>query len=214
MMQVNPLLDIHFPAARYEELVDLFKERARKPWCWQSLNTHGKKAKDGSIYFHRDAQKGLPACTICIHRKTDGHLVITGIIPDIGGPHRIEHAEYVKILREFDTDIVVPSVSKVEGVSAMETSIRSLEDYFSREAIRLLELFCSTSNQADRGANLSDQEKWIAFLLCVYRGGEPVDCDTFGKCLKAKNWWLEEGISDLVHEYDFAMRLLGQEHDK
>ena len=64
--------------------------------------------------------------------------------------------------------------------------------------------------RCDRSSHPSDQRKWIAFLLCVYRTQTEVDGDTFGACLKAKGWWPEEHIPALVDEYEFAMRLLGQ----
>jgi hypothetical protein len=88
---------------------------------------------------------------------------------------------------------------------------RSLGDYFPAEAIRLLEWLCTTSNRSDRGSHPSDQRKWIAYLLCVHRTQTEVDGHTFGALLKAKAWWPEEHIPPLVEEYEFAMRLLGQQ---
>jgi hypothetical protein len=94
--------------------------------------------------------------------------------------------------------------------TSIDTVQRSLDDYFPAEAIRLLEWFCTTSNASDGGAHPSDQMKWIAFLMHVYRTKTEVDCVTFGACLKAKGWWPEERIQTLADEYDFAMRLLGR----
>ena len=51
---------------------------------------------------------------------------------------------------------------------------------------------------------------WMNFLICAYDEGKNVHCDIFGKCLRASGWWPEDGIRDLVHEYDFALRLLRQ----
>ena len=96
------------------------------------------------------------------------------------------------------------------GITSIDTARRSLEDYFPAEAVRLLKWFCTTSNRSDRGSHPSDQRKWIAFLLCVYRAQTEVDGDTFDARLKAKGWWPEEHIPTLVEEYVLAMRLLEQ----
>ena len=93
-------------------------------------------------------------------------------------------------------------------MTSIGTSTHTLEDHFSPKAVKLLERFCLTSNAGDLGSDLSDQKKWMDFLLHVHRNHEEVQCDTFGHCLRAKKWWPEHGIDSLVHEYDFAVHLL------
>jgi hypothetical protein len=119
---------------------------------------------------------------------------------------------YKAILREFDSTIAEPAAELVDGMTAIEISQYRLQDYFSPRAVGLLEAFCLSSNQADLGTHPGDQERWITFLLAAFADGNDVHCDVFGNCLKTAEWWPEAGISRLVHEYDFAMRLLEQLH--
>jgi hypothetical protein len=138
-------------------------------------------------------------------------LVLVQIVPEGVQAGQVPVEWYVAILREFDTLIADPAATSLDGMTSIDTDKRSLADYFSPEAIRLLERFCKTSNQSDHGSHPSDQEMWIAFLLHVHRtNAEEVHCDTFGACLSAAGWWPEDHIPMLAHEYDFAMRLLRQ----
>ena len=106
--------------------------------------------------------------------------------------------------------IADPAAETVEGMTGIELSQYRLQDYVSPDTVGLLETFCATSNQGDLGSHLSDQEKWIRFLLAAFDDGNVVHCEIFGNCLKTAGWWPEEGIRRLVREYDFAMRLLEQ----
>jgi hypothetical protein len=208
-MNVYPDMDIRFPEDAESSLADEMVSRAIGLWR-QSGSPVGRPIGDGEYFFHRDADGTVPACTLCIGREAPGHLLVRNIVPDeMRGEISID--QYVAILREFDEQIAGPAAEELEGMTSMETSKHTLEDYFSKESIALLEHFCKDSNQGDRGTHLADQRKWMAFLLHVHRNEiEKVHCDTFGKLLKAKNWWPEDGIPTLVREYDFALRLLEQ----
>jgi hypothetical protein len=132
------------------------------------------------------------------------------IVPDEEG-QQLTVKQYVRILRDFDASVAEPAADAVGGMTAIETDRRGLEDYFSPEAVRLLERFCKTSNVSDLGTHPNDQEMWMRFLLYVHRySASRVNGDTFDACLKATGWWPEEYIDRLVHEYDFAMALLRQ----
>ena len=145
-----------------------------------------------------------------ISRNKEGHWVVQAIVPDEGQISQIPLDMYKAILSEFELQIAEPAANAVEGMTAIELSQYRLEDYFSPNAVALLEAFCATSNQGDLGSHPSDQEKWIRFLLAAYDEGKNIHCDIFGNCLKTAQWWPEDGIRRLVHEYDFAMRLLQQ----
>ena len=209
-MEVHPLLDIRFDESKEAALLVEMTSRASAPWQWQEHDAFGRPPENGSFYFHRDQRDNEPPCTLCIRREALGHLVVHAVVPDANHVHEIPINQYVDILREFDTLIAGPAAETLNGMTSMDTSRRTLEDYFSPDAVRLLERFCKTANIADGGSDLSDQEKWIDFLLHVHRKDQYVHCDTFRACLRAKKWWSEEGIPDLVHEFDFAMRLLRQ----
>jgi hypothetical protein len=112
------------------------------------------------------------------------------------------------MLKAFDIEIAGPAAESVEGLSAIGTTKYRLEDHFSPKAVKLLERFCKTSNMSDGGSHPSDQVKWMEFLLCVYDDGGDVHCDIFRYALTESGWWYEAGIPDLVHEFDFTMRLL------
>lgn len=131
------------------------------------------------------------------------------MVPDMAG-QRLSVEQYVQVLNAFDRQIAAPAAEELEGMTSIETSKRTLDDYFSPEAIRLLKIFCTTSNAGDGGSHPNDQRKWIAFLLHVHAGGEKVDCDTFGACLSDTKWWPDDQIEVLVCQYDFAMQVLRQ----
>jgi hypothetical protein len=209
-MKHRPLMNVQFPPAREDELHNEMKRRAKAPWSAQPFNPFGKEPQDGNFYFHRDIVGDEPACTLCIRRDKPGHWIIHAIVPDEGQPTPIPVQQYKKILSEFDSKIAEPATNSVQGIAAVEISEFRLEDYFSPKAEELLRRFCSTSNQSDLGTHLSDQEKWIAFLLCAFDEKKEVHCDIFGDCLRNARWWPEIGVSQLVSEYDFAMRLLKQ----
>ena len=203
-------MDIRFSESKEAELLDAMRSRTTAPWSCQTHDAFGRSPEEDSYYFHRDQTTNDPPCTLCIRREAPGHLLVQAIVPDANTVSRIPIDQYVRILQEFDTLVAEPAAESLGGITSIGTSEHRLEDYFSSDAIRLLERFCKTSNAADRGSHLSDQKKWIAFLLHVHRKVKDVHCDTFGACLSAKGWWPEDSISDLVHEYDFAMRLLRQ----
>ncbi|MBX3362278.1 MAG: hypothetical protein KF705_12695 [Phycisphaeraceae bacterium] len=141
------------------------------------------------------------AMQICLSSSTSS-LTKTG--------DHISKSQYVELLREFDERIACPATEGVGGMTSIDAEKETLTDHFSSEELRLLKLFCSSSNASDLGSHPSDQEKWMAFLIAVHRNGKNVHCDTFGACLRSERCWPEHGIDRLVSEYDFAMRLLRQ----
>jgi len=210
-MERYPQMHIHFPQAKESELYEKMKQLAHPPWSPQQHDPHGRPAESSRFYFHRDRVADEPSCTVCIWRDKPGHWIVTGIIPDEGQGHQIPIEQYKKILANFESEIASSAVESVGGIPPMiDISQYRLEDYFSREAVKLLQHFCKTSNQSDLGTHMSDQEKWVAFLLQVYDDGNEIHCDIFRYCLQTAKWWPEEGIPTLVSEYDFAMRLLKQ----
>ena len=210
MAEHYPAMNIHFPPAREAALHAEMQRLATGPWTPQPHDAFNRPPQDGSFYFHRAVVGDHPSCTLCIRREKDGHWIVQTIVPDEGQPHQIPLAAYKAILNEFDSQIAEPAAQLVEGMTGIELSHYRLEDYFSQNAVGLLETFCQTSNQGDLGSHPSDQEKWMRFLLAAYDDGDEVHCDVFGNCLKTAEWWPEEDIRRLVHEYDFAMRLLQQ----
>jgi len=182
------------------------KLRATSPWAPQEHDAFNRPPKDDSYYFHRDVVGDQPSCTLCIRRKKEGHWLVQTIVPDEGQIRQIPLDVYKIILGEFESQIAEPATAAVEGMTAIELSLYRLEDYFSPDCVRLLEEFCTTSNGL--GSHPSDQEIWMRFLLAAFDHGRDIHCDIFGKCLKTAEWWPEEHIPKLVHEYDFAMHLL------
>lgn len=209
-MEHNPLMNVHFPPSREAELHAEMMRCSIAPWTPQPFTPFGKEVQEGNYYFHLDVVGNDPSCTVCILRKKPGHWLVHAIIPDDGQPSPLTVYQYKRILSQFHVEVVEPAVNLVKGVAAIEMSISRLEDHFSPTAVELLQRFCSTSNQSDLGSHLSDQEKWIAFLVRVYDDSNDVHCDIFGDCLRNANWWPEAGISRLIREYDFALRLLKQ----
>jgi len=209
-MEHNPKMHIVFPPAKEEELHTEMQRLAQSPWAPQDCNPYGKPAGEDQFYFHRDISEDLPSCTLCIWRSEPGRWTITRITPDEGQAPSLSVEQYKMIVNEFDSKIAEPAATIVGGMSSIEISVCRLEDYFSPEAVRLLEHFCETSNQSDLGTHLDDQRRWMQFLLQAYDDGNDVHCDIFGRCLKNAECWPEEGIRYLVSEYDFAMRLLEQ----
>jgi hypothetical protein len=209
-MELHPLMDIRFPPAQEAALLQAMKCETEPPWQWQAHDAFRRPPQPGTFYFHRDGLASDPPCTLCIRREAEGHLIVQAIVPDLGTVVEISVDQYVHILRDFETLIAGPAADALGGMTSIGTSTHTLEDYFSPKSLRLLENFCTTSNATDLGSHLSDQEKWMDFLLQVFREDNLVHCDTFGGCLKAKGWWPESGIRSLVSEFDFSQRLLRQ----
>lgn len=209
-MEHLPQMHIRFPPAKEAELHEEMKRLASAPWSSQPHNPFGKPSDSDHFYFHRDNVSDEPSCTLCIWRNEPGHWIVVGIVPDEGQVHQIPIGQFKKILTNFESDIAEPAAETVEGITSIDTSKYRLEDYFSPEAIMLLQHFCETSNQSDFGHHPSDKEKWMEFLLRAYDDNADVHCDIFGSCLHTAGWWPEEDIPRLVSEYDFTMRLLRQ----
>jgi hypothetical protein len=200
-------MNIRFPETSEAELFEAMESRAVGPWRWRAVEAGSPMA--GYVCFHRDQVGEDRAATVCLWREAPGNLAVVAIVPDESAelePMPVD--EYVRILRAFDAQIAEPAAESVGGITSIDADKRSLEDYFSRESVRLLERFCKTSNAADGGCHPSDQEKWVAFLLHVHESGSDVPADTFAACLRAAEWWPEERIATLVTEFELAMRLL------
>lgn len=180
-MEHLPLMNIHFPPTKENELHEEMKRRATPPWSPQAYDAFGKASEDGYFFFHCDAVSSEPSCTLSIHREEPGHWIVYAIIPDKGQVKRIPVKQYKTILSNFESEIAEPAATAIKGMTAIEISQYRLEDYFSPEAVNLLRRFCMTSNQSDLGQHLSDQEKWIAFLICVYDERNEVHCLNFRK---------------------------------
>lgn len=200
-MEIRPLMDIRFDGTRENDLLEDMKSRATDSglWQWQDHNPFGKPPGDGRFYFHHDQE---PFCTVCIHREEAGHFIVR-ITPDESGKMPVK--EFVQILNDFDAQVAGPAAETLSGITSIDTSKRTLHDYFSREAVRLLELFCTTPE---------DQEKWFDFVLYIHRNSENIHCDIFGYCLRDTGWWPEGDIDQLVQEYDFAQLLLKRSEHK
>ena len=207
-MEIRPKMDIRFPSKRELELLEAMKSKVKELdlWQWQPHDPHGRPPESGKFYFHRGESNGEPPCTLCIRRQELGHFIVQSVVPDANTVNKIPIDQYVHILTEFDNLIAVPVAEALSGMTAIGTSKHTLNDYFSNEAVLLLEHFCTTSN--GDGSHPADQDKWFAFLLYVYRNKEDVHCDIFGACLCETRWWPNDGISKLVNEYDFALQLL------
>ncbi len=209
-MEHLPQMHIRFPPAKEAELHEEMKRLASVPWSSQPHNPFGKPADSDHFYFHRDNVNDEPSCTLCIWRNEPGHWIVVAIVPDEGQVHQIPIVQFKKILTNFESYIAEPAAEIVKGITSIDTSNYRLEDYFSPEAVSLLQHFCETSNQSDFGHHPSDQEKWMKFLLRAYDDNVDVHCDIFGRCLYTAVCWPEQYIPRLVSEYDFAMRLLRQ----
>jgi hypothetical protein len=197
-------MNIRFPEGRDQELVTAMKTAARPPWRWHPMDREPEY-----IVFHRDKVGPDPPCTLWIHRSAPGNFVVVNIIPDPDTALYLEVDQHVRVLRDFDSSIAEAAAEAVGGMTSIDTDRRGLEDYFSAEAIGLLEGFCTGSNAASLGSHPSDQIRWMRFVLHVHRkSAEPVDSDTFGHCLRDKGWWPEEGIEKLMEEYEFGLGLL------
>lgn len=207
-MDAWPELDIYFPEEEESSLVEAMKTNAGGQWRWQSHSPVKKPVEDGQYFFHRDGDSLAPPCTLCLRRKEAGHLYVQNIVPD---ENRNVHEQRTEITRDFDKQITAPAAKAVGGVTSIGTDKHTLEDYFSSESIALIECFCTSSNVGDLGTHTLDQQRWMAFLLHVFRNEkERVSGDVFGRLLITKEWWPESGIRRLVNEYDFAMALLTQ----
>ena len=206
-MEHYPQMDIHFPEAKETELHEKMRRRACTPWSPQEHDPHGRPAEKGRYYFHRDVVGDEPSCTVCIWSEKPGHWVVGEIVPDEGQVNPIPIEQYKKILNKFDSEIAEPAVKSINGMTSIGISQYRLEDHFSPEAVKKLEVFRRTPN-----SNLNDREKWIAFLLQAYddKDKNDVHCDIFGDCLRTAGWPLKNDIPTLVSEYDFAMQLLKQ----
>ena len=210
-MRVHPDLNIFVPPSREDELVKAMKELAVPPWGLEQYDSvKDPDMVEEYLWFRRDAVGDDAGWNVHVKREP-GKLVV--VDANVEGVFKLSVDEYVRVLRQFDKDIAEPAAERVEGMTSIDTDKRRLEDYFSPEAVALLEHFCTGSNKSALGSHPSDQEKWMKFLLEVHRtnactGTEYVHCDTFGGCLKATGWWPEEGIQELVNEYEFAMELL------
>ena len=150
-MERFPQMDIRFPPDREEKLHEEMKRMANAPWSPQQCDPHGRPAESRHFYFHRDMVGDEPSCTVCIWRKEPGHWIVTNIVPDEGQPCPIPIHQYKKILTNFESEIANPAAEGVEGITSIDISQYRLEDYFSREAVRLLHYFCETSNQSSLG---------------------------------------------------------------
>ena len=164
-MEVRPIMDIHFPGAREVELLEAMKLNATSSdlWQWKDTDPFNRLPENGTFYFHRDANNQEPSCTVCIHRLNEGHLSVQTITPDEYG--RIPVDLYVQILNDFDRAIASPAAQSLSGMTFIGTSKHTLHDYFSHEALRLLEHFCTSSN--GYGTHPSDQKKWHDFA-CIH----------------------------------------------
>jgi len=207
-MEHYPHMYVRFPPGKEAELHEEMKRLSIEPWSPQPHNPFGKPVSNDRFYFHRDIVGNEPSCTLCIWRKEPGYWIVGNIVPDEGQISQIPLDQYKKILTEFESNIAEPGAEIVEGITSIELSQYRLEDYFSNDAVKLLELFCTTSNMSDLGQHPSDQEKWMNFLIQSYDDNADVHCDIFGSCLKSAGWWPEDYIPRLVREYDFALRLL------
>lgn len=96
-------------------------------------------------------------------------------------------------------------------MTVVEASKQNLSDHFSQDSIDLLQAFCLGSNAGDLGNHESDQRKWRAFLIHVFRNEQDrVSGDVLGRLLRPEDWWPESDIRRLANQYNFAMALLSQ----
>ena len=208
-MQVYPDMNIRFPEAREAELIEHMKSRAQPPWRWEEVPRLLSTARQ--LCFRRDAVDNYPDCSLFIHRRQAGDWVVVNIVPHFDVNDRrfqLPIEQYVGILNEFEARIAEPAAEAVGGMTSIEAHKQGLEDYFSANSIRLLRLFCTSSNVSTLGSHPSDQQKWMAFLLDVHRSRVNVHPDTFAGLLRSEGWWPEAGIAKLANEYELAMGLL------
>lgn len=206
-MNVYPDMDIRYPEGYEPSLAEKMVSRATGIWR-KSGSPVNRPIEDGQYFFHRDASGGIVSCIVCLNRSEPGHLVVVNIVPDKMGD-QISIDQYVTILQDFNSTIAEPAADEVGGMTSIDTSKRTLEDYYSKESLQLLEYFCKSSN--GYGSHPSDQRKWRAFLLHVHRNEkERPHGDTLGRLLAATDWFPQDGIRNLAMEYNFAMELLDQ----
>jgi hypothetical protein len=207
-MDAFPELDIYFPEASEALLVRAMQDRANGLWQSQDFDAFERPAKDGHYFFHRDGDDVTPPVTLCAARKEPGHLYVPNIVPD---STKDEIPNLLAVVQEFDTEIAAPAVEEVGGMTSVGADQQSIEDHFSTRSIELLKHFCKSSNPGDLGQHTRDQEKWMAFLIYVYRNEkERVSGDEFGELLQDEQWWPDSDIRRLASQYNFAMQLLEQ----
>jgi hypothetical protein len=157
--------------------------------------------------FVAPGTKAYPSATLWLAAPERGDWYVSNIVPSEG---RLTLDQYNTILREF-FDEFVANAAAAAGVSAtLEKTDKGPEDFFSAGASKLLERFSIAANMSTGSGHPADQQRWLAFIIQVYRDNRGPEASTLSDLLHQHFGWPEETASILAAEYAFGLALLRQ----
>ena len=173
--------------------------------------SHGAEARvrsSGQVWYCFVSPKkvGRPACELFITDKESDIWYVPNIVPV--PTYQLSFDEYNSIIEEFCTEFVIPNARQFGVTFDLTEPLRQPEDWISCDAAQKLRNFSATANRLV-GAGLSkDREKWLDFVLTVYRDGRQLDPEDLKRYLVEDEGWAEEVADRLASEFDFGTKML------
>lgn len=157
------------------------------------------------VVFERSEGDGLVAAGLVLWSTADGYQ-ITNIVPlELNS---LSYSAYNAILQDFESRIAQPAAIvtgfHVETSSAHE----SISDWLTPSSAEALRRFSTLANKSTGAAHPLDKERWLAFLIDVYRKTPAFDAERLVRWLIEVERWPESTAHDLAIQYEFAIELL------
>jgi hypothetical protein len=189
---------------RLDEIAVAIAERLDDPWrrATERDETKASRGLDDWRVFERLAVGERPGALIfLVPNRSKNHLYVSNIVPTKG--HSLGVENYNEILVDFADKFVRPVA---EGSAIRYELTDDWVDFAGDLGETAFSALVAAANFPN-GTHPNDQERWMRFILTARRSALDVDHLLLARWLEAEGF-TPRRASDMVEEYDFALRLL------
>lgn len=197
-------LTLHTEAGQLDEIAAALTERLDQPW--RRATERDKNEFNGGMVewrvFERLADDERPGALLFLApNRGEDHLYVPNIVPTQG--HSLGGENYNEILVEFTNRFARP-VADARAIRCVLTSDWvDFAENLSETAFKAIVAAAIFPN----GTHPSDRERWMRFILTARKEALDIDLVLLARWLEAEGF-TPRRASDLVNEYDFALKLL------
>lgn len=208
-LEVFQDLFLRGPSEERGKLRDALINEAAPPWRHASdkeadISLHATD-DDDVLVFERSEGDGLAAAGLVLWSTADGYK-ITNIVPlEVNS---LSYSAYNAILQDFGSRLARPAAIATGFQIETSAAHESINDWLAPSSAEALRRFSTLANKSTGAAHPLDKERWLAFLIDVYRRTPAFDADRLVRWLIEVERWPEGTAHDLAIQYEFAIELL------
>ncbi len=197
-------LTLHAGADRLDEIATEISEHLEGPWRRakeRDKNEFNGGTVDWRVFERLVGAERPGALLFLVPNRSEDNLYVSNIVPTRG--QALSADSYNEILVEFTSRFARPACDALAIRCELTNDWVDLAAQLGQRAFKALVAAALFPN----GTHPSDEERWIRFILTARKESLDINLTLLARWLEAEGF-TPRRASDLVNEYDFALKLL------